>query len=165
MDYQLDHLERKFNKKSSNITVICDGLNGPANIGSVFRICEAFAIEQIIFCNSDINLTSNRLLRTARNTHKKVSYKTSEDIVHEIEELKNQDYTIIALEITDKSISLKEFQLDDTKKIVLVVGNEQSGVSEAVLKNINHAVHIEMYGTNSSMNVTQALSIALFSLT
>jgi len=165
MDYQLDHNTVKFERKNSNIIVLCDGVRSPANIGSIFRICEAFGVDKIIFCNTEINLTSNRLLRTARNTQKKVAYSTSENIIQEIDSLIIQNYSIIGVEISNNSIPIKKFQRKTDESVVVIIGNEQYGISQEVLNKLSHAVHIEMYGENSSMNVTHALSIALFSLT
>ena len=47
------------------------------------------------------------------------------------------------------------------KKIALVIGGENHGISSEVLQEIDIAVHITMYGKNSSMNVVQATGIAL----
>jgi tRNA G18 (ribose-2'-O)-methylase SpoU len=45
------------------------------------------------------------------------------------------------------------------------LGNERLGVSEQLLKQVQHTAHIEMFGANSSMNVAQATAIALYELT
>lgn len=48
---------------------------------------------------------------------------------------------------------------------VTVIGDEQLGISQSVLNELDHTIHIEMFGTNSSTNVTPAAAIALFELT
>lgn len=47
---------------------------------------------------------------------------------------------------------------------MLVVGNERHGISEELLKKIELKVHINMYGRNSSMNVSQAAGIAFYEI-
>ena len=47
----------------------------------------------------------------------------------------------------------------------LILGDENFGVSEFVLEQCDAVVHINMYGNNSSMNVAQATSIALYEFT
>ena len=47
----------------------------------------------------------------------------------------------------------------------MIVGNENFGISESVLKKVDQTVHITMYGNNSSMNVVQATAIGLYVLT
>lgn len=165
MSAQLDHKNTSFSSRKSNIKVICDGVNSPANVGSLFRICEAFGVEEVIFCNADINFSSNRLLRTARDTIKKVPFRVSENILEEIQELSKANYKLLALEITDKSLPIDKIKLNKDEKIALFIGNEQTGISPSVLNHLQNSVHIEMFGENSSMNVTHAAAIALFSLT
>ena len=46
-----------------------------------------------------------------------------------------------------------------------MIGDENHGVSASILGECDAVVHIEMYGQNSSMNVVQATSIALYEFT
>ena len=82
-----------------------------------------------------------------------------------IQELKAENYTLIALEITEKSIPISELKLEKNSKIAIVIGDENHGVSASILEQCDTVVHIEMYGQNSSMNVVQATSIALYEFT
>ena len=164
MSSQLDHSSSKFTKNKFPIVLVCDGVRSPANIGSLFRVCDALGIEKIIFCNASINFSSTRLLRTARNTHKKVDYTISDNCLEEINVLKQKGYRLLALEITDNSIPIEEINTEKSDKIALVIGNEQHGISEKILSQVSTSTHINMYGKNSSMNVVQATSIALYSI-
>ena len=47
----------------------------------------------------------------------------------------------------------------------MIVGDENFGISEAVLKVSDTIIHINMFGQNSSMNVVQATTIALYEIT
>ncbi len=165
MPNQLTHTSTDFPSKKFPIKIVCDGLQSPANVGALFRVSEAFGVSEIIFCNADINFDSSRLRKTARNTDKTVSYRISEDILAEIDLLTKENYKVITLELTDESIALEKIKLQTDEKIALVIGNEQHGVSEAVLDLISQSVHIQMFGDNSSLNVVQATGIALFNLT
>lgn len=161
---QHTHTTTTFNIKNFPIVLVCDGVQSPSNIGSLFRISDALGISEIIFCDAIINFNSPRLQKTARSTQKKVKYSESESIVTSIEHLKKKDYKIVALEITDTSIAIENFVLPKDQKVALVIGNEQKGISNEVLQNNPATVHIEMYGENSSMNVVQAATIALHSI-
>jgi tRNA G18 (ribose-2'-O)-methylase SpoU len=46
-----------------------------------------------------------------------------------------------------------------------LIGSEIAGISEELLKISHQIVHINMFGKNSSMNVVQAASIALYEIT
>jgi len=164
MSIQLTHKTSSFLNKKFPLILICDGVKSPSNIGSLFRVCDALGVSEIIFCNPELNINSPRLQKTARNTQKKVSFSTSLDIIATIDKLEKENYSIVALEITDTSTSLENNLANKNQKIALVIGNEQQGISEEALQKCDQSVHINMYGENSSMNVVQATSIALYSI-
>jgi tRNA G18 (ribose-2'-O)-methylase SpoU len=161
---QLSHKESNHSEKIFPIILICDGLKSPSNIGGVFRVCDALGIPEIIFCNSQINFNSPRLKKTARNTQHYVSYSENKNTLNAIINLKDNGFKIIALEITDSSESIENLPLFDNQKIALIIGNENEGVSDSILTNSDQSAHIDMNGKNSSMNVVQATSIALYTL-
>ena len=82
-----------------------------------------------------------------------------------IDNLKKNNYYLIALEITETSEVLSEFKLNTEQPIALILGDENFGVSESILEQMDAVVHINMYGNNSSMNVVQATSITLYEIT
>ena len=164
MTGQLTHEESNHSQRVFPIVLVCDGLKSPSNIGALFRVCDALGIPEIIFCNSQINFNSPRLKKTARNTQHYVSYSENKNTLNAIINLKDNGFKIIALEITDSSESIENLPLFDNQKIALIIGNENEGVSDKVLTNSDLCAHISMYGRNSSMNVIQATSIALYSL-
>ncbi len=165
MAKQLSHDETNFSGDVPKIILVCDNLESPANIGALFRICDALGIIKIFFCGNKIDLNSSRLKRTARSTEKVIPFEDDLDIVDTLKTFSKNSFSIIALELTTQSVPLETFKVDKSKTTVLIIGNEKKGVSEEALKFANTSLHIEMQGKNSSMNVVQATSIALFSLT
>lgn len=162
---QLTHEHYKNDFKKREIILLCDHVKSPANIGGIFRLADAFAVSEIIFHGTHIDLTSNRLKKTARNTHESIPFHESENLIDNIKILKTQGYSILALEITSQSKSIATFEVANHDKIALIVGDERNGISTEILNNyVNHTLHIPMYGRNSSMNVAQATAIALYSL-
>ena len=150
---------------SKEIIVLCDHVKGPANIGAIFRLSDAFGVNEIIFGGHPIDLTSSRLKRTARNTHEKVRFRESEDLQTTLNDLHSQGYQSIAVEITLSSIPIQKINNEGLKKVVLILGDENFGISEGILEMATHTAHIKMLGMNSSMNVAQALGIALYEIT
>ncbi|OMP30806.1 TrmH family RNA methyltransferase [Mangrovimonas sp. DI 80] len=161
---QLTHYTSNFTKKQFPITIVCDNISNAPNIGSLFRTADAFGVEQLIFCGNDIPM-GRKMTKTARATEKVVSFKIEENTLEVVSSLKQKGFQIIALEITSNSIPLHTFNYSDQSPIALVIGDENFGVSEEILKKCDHILHIEMFGQNSSMNVVQATSVALYELT
>ena len=165
MSSQLHHDNTTFIKKQFPITLVCDRVNAPANIGSIFRIADSFGVEHIYFCGEDLTIISKRMQRTARSTHNFVSYEEQEDIVDVLDTLQDKGYKIVGLEITEDSIEIANYTFSANDKIALVIGEENLGISEHILTKLTNSVHINMYGNNSSMNVATATGIALYEIT
>lgn len=163
---QANHESVNFIKKEFPVVIVCDGVQSPANIGALFRLSDSFGISKIYFCScDDFPVGSKRMEKTARNAHKVVPYATGDQTTAVLKNYQQKDYTILGLEITNDSVPIRDIKLDSKTKIVLVVGHEKSGISNPVLKLLDTAIHIPMYGLNSSMNVATATGITLYELT
>ncbi|MTH15387.1 TrmH family RNA methyltransferase [Flavobacterium sp. LC2016-01] len=162
---QLTHEENQFERKTFPITLVCDHIYFQQNIGSLFRISEAFGVENILFLGKDIPLTPRKINKTSRSTHLHVPHTVIQETSDLITHLLENNFEIISLEITNNSKSLKEVIILDNQKIALIIGNEINGISDELLQISHQIVHINMFGKNSSMNVVQAASIALYEIT
>ena len=161
---QRTHYNTLFSKQTFPITLVCDNITNAPNIGSLFRTADAFGIRKIIFCGSPIPL-GRKMTKTSRATEKVVPFEEKESILETIKQLKVENYQIIALEITNNSLPIDSYIFPENKKIALIIGDENFGVSEAVLNLSDTIIHINMFGQNSSMNVVQATSIAFYEIT
>lgn len=161
---QLTHYNTNFKKQTFPIILVCDGVTNAPNIGSLFRIADAFGIEKLILCGENISI-GRKITKTSRATEKVVNFEIIESVSEVVNHLKNNNYQIISLEITNTSTPIHTFKFSTEKPIALVIGDENFGVSEAILNSSNHIIHIEMFGQNSSMNVVQATNIALYEMT
>lgn len=161
---QLTHYNTTFKKQKFPITLICENVTNAPNIGSLFRTADAFGVEKIVFCGEQIPF-GRKITKTARATEKIVDFEKEQNILEVVSNYKTKAYKIIALEITKNSKPLHSYLFHSKKPIALIVGDENFGVSESVLKQCDASIHIEMFGQNSSMNVVQATSVALYEIT
>ncbi|NNC44711.1 MAG: TrmH family RNA methyltransferase [Winogradskyella sp.] len=161
---QRHHHNTEFIKRTHPITIVCDNVINAPNVGGILRIADAFGIKQVIFCGERIQF-GKRMKKTSRSTENHVAHTIHKDVLQTVFDLKQANNFIIALEITANSKSLQDFRLSTEKPIVLIIGNENFGITEEVLQLADSVLHIDMYGHNSSMNVTQATSIALYEMT
>jgi len=160
---QLTHNDIKNIIKKHPITIICDAIRTPENIGMCFRVSESFGVEKIYLHKSSPSKENRIVKRTARNTLSQLKTNYYEDKTLLIKQLKEEGYTIIAIEVTDKSINLADFNFKNHEKIVFLLGSERHGISN--LEHADFSVSIPMYGRNSSMNVIHSLSITLYEAT
>jgi len=137
--------------------IIATHLQVPDNIGSVLRLADAAGSGHVIFI-SNTEIDEKRIHKTARSCESLVAWE-----VYSIEQFLHEQDTfqpLLALEITSQSQNI--FSTVLPTRCSFVIGNERHGIPTAILSSCRQALHIPMYGTNGSMNVTHALGIALF---
>jgi 23S rRNA (guanosine2251-2'-O)-methyltransferase len=119
---QLTHYDIKNNQKQFPITIVCDAIRTPENIGMCFRISESFGVKKIYF-HEDSPTVENRIVKkTARNTAQQILYDSYADFTEIIKKLKTEGNTIIGIEITDKSINIQDFNFASEEKNRLTFG-------------------------------------------
>lgn len=162
---QLQHKDILNSQKKFPLIVVGDELRTPQNIGMCIRTCEAFGVEKFYQSTNSPNINNRVVQRTARNTDKLLSIFSYDDIVQQIIELKKEGYTLIALEITNASKSLHQYDFTQHHKIALIIGSERFGITHQALMLADASIHIPMFGNNSSMNVVNSLSVSLYEIT
>ena len=160
---QLSHNDIQNQQQQFPITIVCDAIRTPENIGMCFRIAESFGVSKIYLHESSPATDNSNVKRTARNTVNQITHSTYTSFNNTIQQLKEEGNTIIGIEITDKSIDIQNFNFKNHKKIVLLLGSERNGIEN--IDHIDYSISIPMYGRNSSMNVIHSLGIALYEVT
>ncbi len=106
--------------------------------------------------------------RTARSTVRTVPWRHEADTLTELSRLRNAGHYLLGLEVLDASVSLFDFVLPaglgEDKLLYLIAGNERHGLSPEVIGLLAGAVHLPMYGGNTSLNVSVALGAAVYGL-
>lgn len=162
---QLEHIEIENEEQKFPIVVICDNITSAENVGMIFRISEAMGVEHIYLCGDTLSPAHKKVQKTSRSTEKNVIYSSKKSTLKTVQELQNDGYKTVALEITNDCKLLGEADFKSLGKIALVLGNEQHGVDHDVLNTVDLSVAIKMFGKNTSINVVNSLSIALYEIT
>lgn len=160
---QLTHDDIQNQQRHFPITIVCDALRTPENIGMCFRVAEGFGVEKIYLHETSPSLQNRIVKKTARNTVQQIAYDSYSNFDQLLKALKAEGNTIVGIEITDQSIPVREFKFDAHQKLTFVLGSERHGINNT--KQVDHTVHIPMYGRNSSMNVVHSLSVVLYEAT
>jgi len=161
---QLTHYNSKFESKQFPIVLICDNVTSATNIGSIMRTADAFGVAKVYFCGQQLEF-SKKAARASRAAEKYVDFELNNDIVELTESLKAKGYFIMSLEITSSSLPIHQIDFRVKDRIAIILGDENFGIRATVLQVSDAIGHIDMHGKNSSMNVVQAASIALYEIT
>ena len=162
---QLTHAETTNLSKTFPIVVVCEDFHSPQNIGMTFRIGDAMGIAHLYLTGNSPTLPNRKISKAARSTDKRIAYSHHLDTASLLQQLKQEGYTLIGLEITNQSHDIRRYDFTSLEKIAFVAGAERFGISEATLQILDATVHIPMYGVGTSMNVATALSIGLYEIT
>lgn len=152
----------KENYRKLPLLVLLDNTQDRNNLGAILRVCDALCVTHLYWSGAAPTTMTKKVRRVARGADNYVPQTYIEDLPNFILSLKSEGYTIIAVEMTDNSQSLSSIDFQSIEKTALVMGAEQRGISQSVLDVCDIAIHIPMFGVGFSMNVSCALSIALY---
>ena len=146
------------------LTVVLDNVRSLNNIGSVFRTSDAFRVEHIALCGITATPPHREIHKTALGAEDSVEWSYHEDTAECVRALKENGYTIYAIEQVDDSIKLNAEYLTLDTKIAIIFGNEIEGVQESLLPLCDGCLEIPQYGTKHSLNVSCAAAIVIWEM-
>jgi tRNA G18 (ribose-2'-O)-methylase SpoU len=151
-------LVRKKNKSSNAPILVCDNMQYPENIASIFRLSDAMGVNKLIFLTpKNFNPKCRKFRSISRSCSDKIPYESislDEFIASKL------NIPLVAVDLIDDATDITDTKLP--QQCYLVFGNESSGISGRLMELIDSAVFIPMFGDNNSMNVTHAASIVLY---
>ena len=158
-----DTLASYKSKDKIPVVAVLDNVRSALNVGSVFRIADAFAVEKILLCGITATPHHKEIAKTAIGATESVDWIYDSDIVSALSNLKSQGYFIIGVEQTDQSVSLNDFDVS-AAKIAVIFGNEVDGISDEALEMIDLCIEIPQFGTKHSLNVSVCAGIVLWEM-
>jgi len=161
---QLTHFSSNWEKQEFPISILLHNFKIKVNIGSIFRLADAFGVEHIYLSGTSAQPPSRKITKTARSADKYVPFSYQDEPFEVLSHLKSDGYRIVSLELTTDSLPLSELTLLKDEKVCLVLGSESEGVDSELLKLSDDVFYIPMYGEKSSLNVATAAGIALYQL-
>ncbi|WP_218695887.1 23S rRNA (guanosine(2251)-2'-O)-methyltransferase RlmB [Mycoplasmopsis anatis] len=145
-----------------NLILILDHIQDPHNFGAIIRTANAAGVKHVIIPKDRSVEVNSTALKTSSGGFINMKIFRVNSIQSTIEKLKKDGFWIYVSALEQNSISYSEIQYNTPT--ALVVGNEGSGSSKTTLKQADHLVHINQFGTVQSLNVSVATGILLFEI-
>ena len=146
------------------IVIVLDNVRSLHNIGSVFRTADAFLLQGIYLCGISASPPHRDIQKTALGATETVSWEYFDETIKAIDRLKHDNYQVLAVEQTEKSIALHNFIPEKKKKYALVFGHEVKGVSQEVINLCSGVIEIPQIGTKHSLNISVSVGITIWDL-
>lgn len=169
------------------IFFILENIYDTYNIGGLFRLADALAIQKIYLCGETETPPNSKIKKASIGTDKIVPWEYKKSTDEAIKDLNSQfqvlpqngislcetnskqnqksntnRVSIIAVEQHPNSIPYYKFKYQ--LPIALIFGNESFGVLPETLKQADSIIEIPMFGVNKSLNVIVSAAIVSYYL-
>ncbi|MDM1524244.1 RNA methyltransferase [Empedobacter sp. 225-1] len=144
------------------IVVVLDNVRSMHNVGAVFRTSDAFLIYKIYLCGITATPPHKEIHKTAIGAENSVDWEYVKDSNELVAKLKEEGYQIVTIEQTEGSVLLNEFEIDQSQKYAIIMGNEVDGVQQSIIDQCDTCIEIPQSGTKHSLNVSVCTGIILW---
>ena len=158
--HRLDHLVPELYEAGIlPFIVMLDGITDVRNFGAIARTCECAGVDAIIIPeHGSVSVGADAIKTSAGALHHIPVCRVGSN-VWAAKFLKENGYNVVA--VTEKS-QMTYTEGDYTTPTVLVMGAEDTGISEAVMEQCETRVGIPMFGNIGSLNVSVAAGIMIY---
>lgn len=148
--------------KRNPIYLILDRVIDTYNIGSLFRLSDAIAVEKMYICGDTEYPPNSRIHKAAVGTEEWVPWSKFNKTSKVIKELRRKGVQIIVVEQSSHSIPVSNLATLISFPCAIVIGNETDGVSKEVLDLADIIVELPMFGVNKSLNVWGTAAVVAY---
>jgi tRNA G18 (ribose-2'-O)-methylase SpoU len=143
------------------LRVVLDGVTLLPNIGTMFRLCDAFRVERLYICGAPpLETHKRKLTKAAAGTIQWVPWVSRPSALEVVTESRAEGYVVAAVELAPGSVTPDAIRAD--APLCLVLGAERHGVSRSVLDLVDQCIEIPTDGVGGSINLTTAAAIVLY---
>jgi tRNA (guanosine-2'-O-)-methyltransferase len=155
-----ERLTSVLNKRQNDITVVLENVFDPHNISAVMRTCDAVGVQDIYILNTKIPPHKKWSAKSSSSAAKWLTIHQFENAEDCFSSLRKCYSTILTTHLSSDAVCLHDIDL--TKSIALVFGNEHDGVSEEIRKLADGNFVIPQVGIIQSLNISVACAVTLY---
>ena len=153
-------------RPTREFAVLLDNIRSAWNVGSIFRSADGFGFAYAYLCGITPTPESQAVTKTSLGAENTVRWSYHKDAVKLVRSLKKKGWQVWTLEENERAGPLpKNRDLQSSLPVILIVGNEVTGVDPGLLALSDSIFHIPMQGGKKSFNVAIAFGIAAYQLT
>lgn len=166
---EVDENEAKMKLKTLKrrpIYFILENIYDTYNIGGLFRLADALAIEKIYLCGETEIPPNSRIKKASIGTYKIVPWeycKSASEVITDLKSKNKDQKSKIHIIVVEQHLKATPYiKADYTLPLALIVGNETYGITPGTLKQADQIVEIPMWGINKSLNVIVSVAIVSY---
>lgn len=139
---------------------VLDGVVNSENTGAIFRAAASLGMDAVLLTRTCCDPLNRRACRVSMGTVFQLPWTFLDNYM----QLKDNDFSVVALALTDRSVPIDNPVLKEVKKMAVVLGTEGDGLSDSVLRLADHVARIPMQRGVDSLNVAAAAAVAFWEL-
>ena len=150
------------------LVMVLDNVRSLHNIGSVLRTAGAFRLSGVWLCGITATPDNNlvEIHKTALGAEESVEWHHTDDTLEAVRMLRDEGYTIVAIEQCHGSVMLHEWTAwpegGGRRRYAFIMGNEVKGVDQRVVDAADMVIEIPQYGTKHSLNVSVTAGVVMW---
>lgn len=165
----MDELNRKtveeVKRSDKNaVIVVLENIRSAYNVGSVFRTADAFLLEAVYITGYTCTPPHKEIKKTALGAEDSVTWKHFQNASEAILSLKEEGYSIFAVEQAVNSIHLQKVKFTGNEKVAVILGNEVTGVEQNTIEQCDGCIEIPQFGMKHSLNIATAAGVVLWEI-
>lgn len=142
---------------------VIDSVVDTTNIGAIFRSAAALGIDGVALTQSSCDPLNRRAVRVSMGTVFKLPWCWLPTENH-YEALRVQGFKIVAMALTDRSVSIDDPILGSEPRLAIVLGTEGDGLAQEAIAGADYVARIPMARNVDSLNVAAASAVAFWQL-
>jgi tRNA G18 (ribose-2'-O)-methylase SpoU len=154
--------------KGARRAIALERIGNADNVGSIVRSASAFGVDAVLLERNCIDPLYRKAIRTSMGAALTMPYAGAEpwpDILRELGSVGDPPWVVVGMTPSPTALPIRPLALTIADRpVVVVVGNEGEGLSEAALDACTHRARIPMTPSVDSLNVATAAAIALYEL-
>lgn len=151
-------LQQALNRRQLDLTVITEDVHKPHNFSAIIRTCDAVGVFAIHAVNSRSSMPTYN--QVAKGSEKWITCHTHPNIETAIAHLHQTGLKVYAAHLSDQALDYRA--IDYTQPTAILLGAEQSGVTQKAADLVDGHIIIPMLGMVQSLNVSVAAAVILF---
>lgn len=158
--HRLDHLVPELYEAGVQpFLVVLDGITDVRNFGAIARTCECAGVNGIVIPYHGSVSVSGDAMKTSAGALNHLPVCREYSVLGAVKFLKDNGYTVVAA--SEKS-DINYTCVDYDKPLAIVMGAEDKGISEEVLRQCDTFVSIPQMGHIGSLNVSVAAGVMIY---
>ena len=149
-----------FEKGENPLILLLDRITDVRNFGAIARTAECSGVQAIVTPMRETAQVNEDAMKTSSGALNFLPVCRENSLLAAIEELQMSGFQVVAC--TEKAAEGSLYDIDFTLPTAIIMGSEENGISEEIIRKADALAKIPMRGQIGSLNVSVATGVVLY---